>query len=130
MPSEVSWFREPRIIRSRAFDEISLDETIEVGEKIDAMMSAGVGPVHHLIDVTEMTRFPTSISGLKRALVYIDNPNCGQVVVYGGSSLAITFAQIIFRMLNARYRLFNTEDEALDFLAEQDPSLQPADPGR
>jgi hypothetical protein len=125
MAYHVEWYHPNRVILARFWGDTSVEELKEMFESLIARMDVGDAPVHTISDITEMRKFPLSIAAIKNAMPRADHPNQGWNVVVGGPVLAHSFSQIISRVLNVRYRSFQTRDEALEFLAMQDETLEP-----
>lgn len=123
MPNEITWLQEPHVILSRVHGVLAVEELLAAVPDIQQRLDAAAHPVHLVVDVSELTSFPTSIHLLKRAMPFGSHPNMGWMVVYGASSLATTFAQIVMRITMQRYRMFDTREDALAFLAEQDAAV-------
>lgn len=124
MAYTVGWHQNQRVIQVRFWGDTTVEELKEMFESLIEHMDTGDAPVHTLTDVTEMRKFPLSIAAIKNTMPRADHPNQGWNVVVGGPVLVQSFSQIISRVLNVRYRSFQTMDEALEFLATQDETLE------
>lgn len=123
--STLEWYHEHegRILHQRLQGDITLAEVSEASDEALALLRAGRPPIHLLLDVSNLGKFPLSAHQLSKAAAYIHDPNLGWVLLVGPSSIMATFAGIITQIAGVRLRSFADVDEALGFIATQDPSL-------
>src|SRR5690349_12699787 len=80
MPIEVSWYQEPRIIYVALKDSITVEDLRTSGVAIQNMVKTGTAPVHELVEVVKLGRFPTDFSQIRGATGYLRESNMGQVL--------------------------------------------------
>jgi len=123
--STVAWYpgHEGRVIHQTFVGNITLDELASSSQEIIGLIRQGTAPVHLLLDVRRLAKFPLSANQLNKALAHVREPGLGWALLVGSSSIMGTFAGIIAQIARINLRSFATLDEALAFVAEQDPSF-------
>lgn len=123
MAHSVEWYRESRIIFSTVGGNLEFDELIEWGNQIQQHLNGGHAPVHLLVDVSQMTRYPTNVLQIRNSLPFLGNPALGQVMLIGGSSSLNTLARVVTALSGKPLSGFRTMKTALDSLVQHDHSL-------
>ncbi len=92
------------------------------------MIESGTAPVYSLVDASQIDHFPLKLNELKSVTEEGSSDKLGWIIIYGIpnrllSFLATTFVQVIGK----NYKVVNTQDEALAFVAQQEgqPIHQP-----
>lgn len=83
-------------------------------------------PVHFLHNWCDVSSFPTSLSKVFKASQNTKAPirKVGWVVAYGKYNRLFKFmGDIFFQLFSVRFRLYETFEEAVDFLCKQDTRL-------
>lgn len=134
MPYEIFWHTDKRIIHERFYGQVTLDEIREVIARYMILVLEGDAPVHTLVDVSSVTRYPGNLNNLREMFDPDNDPGVGWILICGANNPLLRFlssilTQVLLRKL--RIRLFYSTEEAIGFLAEQDPTLVPvmAQPG-
>jgi hypothetical protein len=124
MPYRLSWYSEDkRIILGEISGDLTLADIEHFSADMNDYLAEGSAPVHFLLDAANLVRFPTNIGVLRQAVTFLGKPALGWVVIMGGSSLMLTFAQLLMQLTPTRYRKANSLDDALQFLAGVDETL-------
>jgi hypothetical protein len=124
MPYKLAWYNQTtRIISGEISEELTLTEIENFSTDMIAFLETGISPVHFILDASKLVKFPTNISVLRQAVTFLGRRQLGWVVIIGGSSLMLTFAQLLMQITPTRYRSVRTRQEALEFLASVDESL-------
>ena len=123
MPYEISWSEDKRLLFTRAHGNVTVQETVQMSQIATERLAEGNPPIHFVVDITDIQKFPTNILQLKNTVSYLRHPNMGWLVVVGSNALLNTLGAIISQLLGANFRTFRTRKGALDFLAQMDPTL-------
>ena len=127
MPHRQSWLIKNQIVyviftgdmSSADVGDAFHDSARHVIESTDA-------PIHFFHNWEEVTKFPTSLSEVFKASRNTKAPikKVGWVVAFGKNTKLFKFmGNIFFQLFSVRFRLFKTEEEAIDFLCQQDTRL-------
>jgi len=125
MPCTVAWYpgHEGRVIHQVFSGSLTVADVTSGIEAINAYISEGVPPVHVLVDVGNLQSFPKSVTQFKQSASQFKGPGVGYIVMIGASSVMNMFAGLIAQFGGVKLRGFHSEDEALEFIAQHDPSL-------
>jgi len=124
MPYKIEWFNEnKRIIWGEISEDLTLDEIKGFSAAIIEHLEAGISPIHFMLDASTLKRFPTNIGVLKQAVTFLGKRQLGWVVILGGSSLMLTFAQLLMQITPTRYKSVRTLEDGLAFLTSVDETL-------
>ena len=124
MPYKIDWYNDDkRIISAEISGDLTLTEIENFSNTIVQYLTEGIAPVHFVLEASTLKRFPTNIGVLKQAVTFLGKRQLGWVVIIGGSSLMLTFAQLLMQITPTRYRSVRTHKDALAFLVSVDESL-------
>lgn len=123
MALELGWHRENRIIKGQFVGDLSVEDLIALGKTAQEYVEQGVAPVHFVVDVTKMGKFPQNVVVLRNSLSYLKNPKMGWNVIVGTPAIVAAFAQIIARVTGVSYKNVATMDAAMEFLERVDATL-------
>ena len=128
MPYETQWLVPNRVILTRIFGKVTQEEIENLIADIEAKLEAGTPFIHHISDGTEMDKIEINLKtirlmlgGKKRSEILgwqidvIHNP-INKMISSIGNQIA-----------GVRYRAFNTIQDAVAFLNENDPTLPEID---
>ncbi|NDJ62856.1 MAG: STAS/SEC14 domain-containing protein [Chloroflexi bacterium] len=127
MPYTADWYLPSRVMLQRYSGTLAPDEITELGQLAAHYIGAGTAPVHILIDITDLERYPTNIKQIVNAVRHdSDTEKIGWVIYINSPNAVVKFmasvaTQVLFQ--NVRLRLFETLDEALAFLLDRDVTL-------
>lgn len=108
------------------YGDISLDELRAIHQEVLNAIEAAETPFHMLFDLRRMQKFPTSIAQMKEVMHPIDDPNLRWIIMITNSNTVVKFVMSVLTQVlvkNARFRLFNSYEEAFAFLEEMDSTL-------
>ena len=60
MPFQLSWYFERRILYQRVYGDVTPEEMVQTNATLIEHLRAGDSPVHLLLDLTQMGKFPTN----------------------------------------------------------------------
>lgn len=123
MPFEISWYQPQRVIYWRVSGQVTLEDVAQMRIGQQNMLSEGKNPVHTIADISDVTNFPTDLRQLKEALDGVNHPHLGWVLIVGTTTplkrfVTTTATQMVIPKV--RLRMFNTMDEAAEFLKHVD----------
>lgn len=126
MPYEDSWYVDKRVAIQRLYGVITVEESEKARDGVVRLLEEGTPLVHILVDVSDVEKFPTNITAIRRMIPNVDSPNMGWLLIYGANNvflrfIASTLAQL--GMPGVRLRMMSTMDECLTFLQGQDSTL-------
>jgi hypothetical protein len=131
MPIVNQWFLEKRVLLSTFSGELSLADLTRSTEEIRAAIDQSEGQFLHCIgDLGGLTKIPTNLKAVTDATQgAMRHPHFGWMIVYNMPNQVIKFfGDIATRFFQVRYRVLDTQHEALDFLNQVDSTLPPLRP--
>src|SRR5687767_1253747 len=121
---EVRWLHAPRIVLIHVWDELLLGEIRHGSKEVVRLLDEGTAPVHVVVDVTQMTSFPYSVSEINSAGDFFRHPNLRYLVVHGVKSPTVRIIlQLLSAMSSFELRIIDTRHDALAILMELDDTL-------
>ncbi|HLV34728.1 MAG TPA: hypothetical protein VKY59_06440 [Spirillospora sp.] len=123
MPIEVEWFVPRRVILQRFYGEITLEDIRQSDELIEPLMAEGIPLIHTIIDASEVESHP-SMKDIQNAATNTKYEGEGWRVLVGAGAIARFIGSIILQLMGQRYRMYDTLEEAVAFLHDQDPSIE------
>jgi hypothetical protein len=126
MPIEVSWLIPQRVVYERFSGEITLDDIRQNSELVGPLMAEGIPLIHTIIDVTEVTSHP-GLNEIRNSTPMETYDNEGWRILVGGNAIARFIGSVILQLMQRRFRAYPTMEEAIQFLAEIDDSLDLSD---
>lgn len=127
MSYEGSWYADKRVVLQRLWGTVTLEEAAQAHHTMVQFLDEGTPLVHVLVDLSQVEQFPTNLIALKRAMPPIEHSGMGWMLVCGAGNpmlrfVASTIIQIM--MPGLRLRMFDTLDQSLTFLQDQDSTLE------
>jgi len=127
MPMQQDWYVDQRVAFVRFWGEITVHDVVEALDISARLVDEGAQPhVHFLHDWTEINNFPTNIIQIRQKsnVALEDEEKLGWMVVYGLDNRLLRFiSQTVLQVFGIRFRMFETQEEAIAFLNEIDPTL-------
>jgi hypothetical protein len=126
MPVEVRWYVENRVVLAAGHGVVTRAENDESDRQVLAMLGTGSPPVHVLMDVSLVEDFPQYTMNERMSVFQnmAQHPNLGWAALCGTVNPVVRFmSAVVTRLTGVRFRLFETFDEGLNFLKEQDKSV-------
>jgi hypothetical protein len=122
MPVEVSWLVPQRIVYEHFTGDVTVQDLRHNSEVVAPMMAEGIPLVHTIIDISHITSHP-GINEIRNSTSMDTYDNEGWRILVGASAVAKFVGSIVLQLMKRRFRAFDTLDEALQFLADQDETL-------
>ncbi len=134
MPQKTEWLIPQRLVITRAWGTISLEDLQTMNAESNGLIQTGIPLVHLLLEFSQVKRFPTGLREIKEVTRNSSPDAIGWTVLITGNSLVRFIASAIVHAVGARVRMFEDSAAALNFIYEQDntlphpaPVIKPAD---
>lgn len=125
MPVQLSWYIEHRVIQIINSGEISDQDMLDSDQPIIDYFNESNVPLVHLIVDNSNARYTPSVKSVTMAK-FPKHAKCGWVLLVGPANSFMRFVNaVVSNIFKTRNRMFETFDEALDFLNDMDGSLPP-----
>ncbi len=128
MPIDVSWLVEGRVTQLRFRGEVTVAELEEGSLKLLELVNDHEGDTalfHNVHDASALTKIPIQLNAINAATrdAFL-HPRTGWTVAHNPQNAVQSFiGNMIGRVTQARYRIFDTRAEALAFLNYVDETL-------
>jgi len=125
MPYTIGWYPgyEDRVVYKVFSGVLTLEELTAGGQELAQLVQQGIDPVHVLVDVHLVKGFPKSATQIKKAAMPYSNLQLGWILLVGASSVMSMFTGLVAQLAGTKLRSFSSEEEALAFIAQKDPTL-------
>lgn len=123
MPVTTTWMYDKRVIVQKQIGTVTAKQMTEAIEDLRNMIREGDAPVHVFIDASQQSGQPDIGLGDLKTLVPKVIEGSGWMVVIQPSTLQRFFTSLGMQLAGAKYKFVKDEQEAINFLVEQDPTL-------
>ncbi|MBA3871478.1 MAG: hypothetical protein H0X30_20225 [Anaerolineae bacterium] len=125
MPAQLSWYLENRVLLMINYGEVADQDLFDLDQTIiDYLDNCTVPLVHTIIDHRKGMNSP-SVKGLTK-LRWPKHPKVGWMIMIGMKNPLQRFVVAVSTsFFKTRMRMFNSMDEALNFLNDVDSTLPP-----
>ncbi len=127
MAFKVSWYIQGRVIYDEVWGAVTIDDVSGTSDALRVLLDEATGGeqrCHVIVDITRLSRLPLTLGQTNKAISHFKHPNLGWSLLVNRNKFALFLASVIAQMFRARFRAFATIEEALQFLIEQDASLE------
>jgi hypothetical protein len=127
MPHQHQWLIPNHIIIGRNMGDLTIEDIEDSTQALVNMLNSSSRPlVHVLIDLTELESHPNKLKPLAESSKAIFNhPKLGWLLLYGNLNRFSKFlAQMFAQLSHIRFRIFTTDEEAIEFLKSVDVTLE------
>ncbi|MCU0497888.1 MAG: hypothetical protein MUF87_11095 [Anaerolineae bacterium] len=124
------WYIQNRVVYVIYRGAVLLEELdILALDLVQNYLDKGQAPVHMIIDIRELTTFPTHLGKVKQnADLYIKHPSLGHVLFIGVENPAIRFiASTIMQLARLNYYILKSQDSLPQVLLRIEPRLEVED---
>ena len=126
MPHKFTYYPEQHLLNETFYENVTIDELR--GMQAELLDIAGKSDTSYdiLIDVRLVEKFPTALGQIKEVMNSTSDPNIRWIIMIASPSPVVKFIlTTITQMLvkNARYRMFESYEEAVAFLEQLDPAI-------
>lgn len=124
MSAQNEWIVPGRVLASHFGGDLNLEEVkVSNNEAQEWIAREGVAPVHTIVDLSGVQRYPTSLKDV-RSIVRVDKPEmAGWTIIVSGNTIIRFISSTVTQLLRQKVRVFDRLDEAYAFLWDTDPSL-------
>lgn len=123
MPCEFRWYIPNRVLYQRMYGEITLEELRGFNVESLQYVEQGQAPVHTLVDMREVTKYPMNLREISSQLLNDPGPKLGWVMVITNNPVLRFLASVVVQVAKVRTGVFPSIDEALAFVAKRDETL-------
>lgn len=125
MPYEFSWYIEGRVIFTRAYGVITLEDLRQGNARwTEILDNADAELIHSLVEMTDVEKYPTSVFQMGDTQSYLKHPKLGWVVAYGLKGTVVNFIiSVLTQVSRAQIRVLESHDDAIAYLRKVDKTL-------
>lgn len=125
MPYTIVWLIPGRIVQSCFMGDLTEQDLVGHSTTIQAYLASGQAPIHEITDLSELVSYPRNIARIKPMVTSSNqHPAYGWSIIYGRMNIATRYmVSTAAYFMGLRFRLVNTQAEALAVLRELDPTL-------
>lgn len=124
MPHTIEWLQEGKVIMSRFYGVLTMQEMFEATPEYIALFEEGNPPVHIITDMSGLTQYPTNLLQTREALSYMGHEGMGWQAYYGAPALASSLINVFTTVMQTRLSTFRSFDLAIAFLHEKDSAVR------
>ncbi|MEO8607804.1 MAG: hypothetical protein ABI690_07990 [Chloroflexota bacterium] len=124
MSVSVTWRIEKRLILVKFNKIVSVDQIELASHYVTEYIRAGQAPVHVLVEMEGVTRYPHEFGKLAGAIPHLAENNLGKtILVRKNDRLVQLMISVIRHAVQIDLRMFDSNEIAMNFLHESDPTL-------
>lgn len=125
MPYELYWMVERRVIGTRMYGEVTIEDMTQSGDETLDYLEQGQAPMFLFVDMREVTKFPRNFAQMSKQLSVYDftNPKFAWLITLSGDRLLNLFGTIMSKVTSVPMKIFTNEADALQFIAYNAPDL-------
>lgn len=117
MPVENRWYIEGRVVLTRLFGNVTVDELEAASKEGTALNDSGVAPVYGIVDMTGLEHFPSRLSDVTKLIQGGKSDKLSWIIVYGIPNRMANFLATVFaQLVRTNFKVVNTQDEALQLV--------------
>ncbi len=125
MAYQIEWFLPGQIVYVQFIGDLTEDDLSVYADELRQYVEASDAKlVHLLLDDSRLEKFPRSITQFRALFAVLKDPKVGWNLAFGTRNPFANIVSIMVgKVLNLRFRRFNTRGDALHFLQQMDSSL-------
>lgn len=124
MSYKVSWLVEDRVILVENAGVITLEDLQAIDAQVRIFANAGQAPIHILSDIRYLDKVPFNFSAMRQNMEAASDPKVGWIVEINSRNPIIRrVTALLARIMRVRLVQLATIDEAIAYLAAQDPTI-------
>ncbi|GAB1421930.1 hypothetical protein MASR2M15_21310 [Anaerolineales bacterium] len=123
MAYEIDWIIPDKVTRQHISGEIKLEDLPASFKEHAALLANYPYEIHTIIDLSDLTHYPTNLLKISQALNVKSPDNLGWMVFIGTSGTVRFLVKAVSQIIQYRVRNADSIAEAIQFLKEQDTSL-------
>lgn len=128
MSYTTEWLIPQRVILCRVTGDITTDEAQQLADDMETHINAGIAPVHSIFDVSQMGKFPSSVSQINNMSRWVYHSSTGWVITLNASRVMSFLTVVVTNMARVKHRTAQSVDEAFKVLQRLDVSLTAPQP--
>lgn len=127
MPIQIDWLQENRVLYERISGVVMADDLKVIPSALAPFLGNGSAPIHLLVDMRDVEEYPRNVRQLKDAMDNMNRSEIGWTLLITSDKVVRFLSSVTTQILvpHARMKVFDTPDDALRFLSEQDTTLAP-----
>lgn len=123
MPYSIDWEVDGRVVYERVYGDITVEELVRFNHDVSHLITNnGRPPVHIIMDLSEIGHYPYNLKDLI-VVRQSDDDQVGLTLVITQNPKVRFMASTLGQFAGPRLRVFNTEQETLEFLTREDKTL-------
>ncbi len=128
MPYELHWLVEKRVTYARFHGVITIDVLAQYVEDQNALVAEGTPLVHSINDTLAVEKIDFNLRSLQVFSKTLKQPEgVGWHLDVSPKGLRRFLSSLALQFSGTRFRQFDTIEEAVEFIQENDPTLPPID---
>ena len=120
---ECHWYIDQRVLYQKVSGTVSVQDLAALQADGDPKIENGIRFVHVIVDATDVTNFPISLSELNRVMHRSTSDNRGWTVIIAANRMLQVITSTLVQLAGMRVRIFSTLDAGLAFIKQQDSSI-------
>ena len=118
----INWCVEKQVIYLKFFGVVCAEEIVQANRQAMAFTQAGTQPVHVVINIREISEFPTNLRWVLSLIERNETVSAGWHIIVSDSGAIRFLASTILQILKVPIHVCTNLDEARVFLAQYDLS--------
>ncbi len=123
MPHHIEWQTPQKVILVQLSGQVTLESSAAFDADLKPYLDEGTAPTHVIIDFSAAEMTALNPQKVKEGQTFMQHPNLGWGIIVGANALIRFMTSILFQMVQTKARLFDTREEGIAFLYENDPAL-------
>ncbi len=124
MPIHNTWLVEGRISLGYFEGIITMEDIINSQEESAAMYKdVNEGIIHAIMDMRDITKFPTNLSELIHNILLYKKQDFGWVMIITNNTIIRFLGSAVVQLSKQRFRAFTDIESCLHFLSQMDATL-------
>lgn len=130
MPYQVSWYVPGHVILARMYGVVTIEDITKSNDEYMKLLHSVEGRVHTLADLSDVEKFPLNIPQIMKAMKVESERETGWMLIVQKKPnpllqyVAAMVGQISVKKI--RFRILSDIPSAVQFLLQQDPTLDPS----
>ena len=124
MAHEIGWYRDGRVIVAHFYGNVSVDDIAAAFKFVGPAVENGTPLVHVITSLEGVTKFPIQLKQISQMTGVLHHPSMGWSVMVSDNTFAKYGGSVLTQLAKARFRIVNSMDAALAFIAYVDSSLE------
>lgn len=123
MPYNIEWLVKERVVRVHVHGNLSLEEAHNAYEELEALTRPYERELHLILEHTGLKKFPLNLNVYNFIITGRPLNRGGWMLIVGTDRQARFIARLLSHASGLNSATFDTLEQALSFLAEQDSTL-------